>query len=291
MSYDIFGARRVAPIALSHVQCRPLLVAHNNGGKEVTTSLDLGRSKVTLPLSDSGLNLAAGETLSWAEIERIGDAENVCFSWQDGVLTKIQAFSETLNRVYTLYPTESAPTMLISGIPMHRIKGIDPHRDTLNKIKAVAPVTGTVLDTTTGLGYTAIEAARTAAQVTTIELDPTVLEICRQNPWSQELFGAPNIEQRIGDAFDQVAELPAEQYACIIHDPPTFSLAGHLYSAEFYEQLRRILRGNGRLFHYIGNPSSKSGRNVTRGVVKRLKAAGFRRVAPRPQAFGVVAYR
>ena len=64
----------------------------------------------------------------------------------------------------------------------------------------------------------------------------------------------------------------------------------HLYSAEFYRQLWRILKAKGRLFHYIGDPNSKSGRNVTRGAVKRLKEAGFRRVSARPHAFGVLAF-
>ncbi|NLD73912.1 MAG: spermine synthase, partial [Chloroflexi bacterium] len=45
----------------------------------------------------------------------------------------------------------------------------------------------------------------------------------------------------------------------------------------------------GRLFHYVGDPDSKSGRSVTRGVVQRLGEAGFRDVRPRPQAFGVLA--
>lgn len=181
--------------------------------------------------------------------------------------------------------------MLISGIPMHRIKHVDPHQDTLNKIKAIAPITGRVLDTATGLGYTAIEAAKTAAHVTTIELDPTVLEIGRQNPWSQALFERSNIEQLIGDAFDLVQEMPAAQYAYIIHDPPTFSLAGHLYSANFYIELHRVLKQNGRLFHYIGDPSSRSGRNVSRGVTNRLKEAGFRRISAKPHAFGLVALK
>lgn len=229
--------------------------------------------------------------MSWATVEEIVASENTCFAWRQGQLSKIRTYSNMLNRVYTLYPTARAPTMLVSGIPMHRIKGVDPHQDTLNKIKAIVPIRGAVLDTTTGLGYTAIEAARAAAHVTTVELDPTVLEICRQNPWSQSLFSSPNIEQRIGDAFDVVETLPGDEYSCVIHDPPTFSLAGHLYSAEFYVQLRRVLKGNGRLFHYIGDPSSRSGRNITRGVVNRLKEAGFRRVSPRQQAFGVVAYR
>ena len=101
-------------------------------------------------------------------------------------------------------PTASAPTMLISGIPMHRIKDTNPHQDTLSKLKAIAPVRGDVLDTTTGLGYTAIEAAKTARHVTTIEIDPTAQEIARFNPWSQALFGNPNITQIIGDAFDEI---------------------------------------------------------------------------------------
>ena len=65
---------------------------------------------------------------------------------------KIQFFSEQTNQLYSLMPTERAPTMLISGIPMHRIKNTDPHADTLEKIKTIAPITGHVLDTATGLG-------------------------------------------------------------------------------------------------------------------------------------------
>jgi hypothetical protein len=275
---------------LSHYQCRPLSAAKEKHEKQATTSLDLGLSQITLQLSTAGPELPGGEILTWDMVDTINSSESACFAWHQGDWVKIQAFSETFNRVYTLYPTQRAPTMLISGIPMHRIKNVDPHLDTLNKIKALSPVSGTVLDTTTGLGYTAIEAAKTAAHVTTIELDPTVLDICRQNPWSLPLFERNNIEQRIGDAFDLVQEFQAGHFSCIIHDPPTFSLAGHLYSAEFYGQLRRILKTKGRLFHYIGDPNSKSGSNVTRGVVKRLKEAGFRRVVAKPQAFGVVAY-
>jgi predicted methyltransferase len=64
-----------------------------------------------------------------------------------------------------------------------------------------------------------------------------------------------------------------------------------LYSAEFYRQLGRILKAKGKLFHYIGDPNSKSGRSVARGVIRRLQDAGFRYIKPRPQAFGVVAYK
>jgi len=86
-----------------------------------------------------------------------------------------------------------------------------------------------------------------------------------------------------------VEELPDAAFERVIHDPPAFSLAGHVYSRDFYDELHRVLRRRGRLFHYIGNPDSPSGRSVTQGVVRRLKEAGFSRVEPAPRAFGVVA--
>jgi predicted methyltransferase len=55
--------------------------------------------------------------------------------------------------------------------------------------------------------------------------------------------------------------------------------------------LWRILSASGRLFHYVGNPDSKSGANVTRGVVKRLQEAGFHRIVPKPTAFGLLAFK
>jgi predicted methyltransferase len=174
---------------------------------------------------------------------------------------------------------------------MHRIKGTDPHQDTLAKIQAAAPVGGQVLDTATGLGYTAIEAAHTAEGVTTVELDPAVLEICRQNPWSQELFTNSRIQQKVGDSFEVIAAFPDQGFSVLLHDPPVISLAGELYSAEFYRQAYRVLKPGGHLFHYVGDPDSQSGARTTAGVVRRLQEAGFQRVFPRPQAFGVLAVK
>ncbi|MCB9420923.1 MAG: methyltransferase [Ardenticatenaceae bacterium] len=276
---------------LSHFQAKILLAARQQCLDTAVTSLDLGLTETAVTLTADHIILPDGQTLTWDQLQEITNNELACYRVIDGQIEKIHYFSEQLNRFYSLMPTEGAPTMLISGIPMHRIKGTDPHRDTLSKIQAIAPVTGEVLDTTMGLGYTAIEAAKTAVHVTTIELDPTVTEVCRNNPWSQNLFDNPKITRRIGDAYEEVQELTDEQFNRIIHDPPMFSLAGHLYSTEFYRELYRILTPKGRLFHYIGNPDSKSGGNVTRGVVRRLQEAGFRRVKSRPQAFGVVAYK
>ncbi|MCB8965392.1 MAG: spermine synthase [Ardenticatenaceae bacterium] len=280
------------PPILSHYQAHALLQAHANGAAAASVSLDLNLSTSDVTLTPLGVTLPNGRFLTLDQLTEISANENACYLvTPENEVEKIHYFSETHNRFYSLMPTRGAPTMLVSGIPMHRIKDTDPHRDTLSKIKAVSPVTGHVLDTTMGLGYTAIMAAKTAVSVTTIELDPTVVNICQHNPWSQELFTNPKITRLIGDAYDQVDQFPAEHFSRIIHDPPVFSLAGDLYAAEFYQQLYRILKTRGRLFHYIGDPKSKSGSGVTRGVTRRLQEAGFHRVKPYPQAFGVVAYK
>jgi hypothetical protein len=278
-------------ILLSHYQVKPCLEARRQGLARVTTSLDLNLSQVELVLEAEGLHLPSGERLDWGVVEVIAAAESGCFLIEAGNAQPVQFFSQATERAYSLYPTQGAPTMLVSGIPMHRIKDTDPHADTLEKMRAVRPVVGGVLDTATGLGYTAIEAAKTAAHVTTIELDPAALEVCRCNPWSQALFDNPKITQVVGDSFDVVLELRDASFTRIIHDPPAFALAGDLYSGEFYRELHRLLRNNGRLFHYVGDPDSKSGHSITVGVMRRLEGAGFREVRRAPRAFGVTALK
>ncbi len=278
-------------IVLSHVQARVLLAARQAGQQSAETSPDLGLTTARVELEPGGARFPNCRLLTWEEVESVRESERGCFVVEEQKVHKIQFFSELTNQLYSLMPTEGAPTMLISGIPMHRIKGTDPHADTLEKIKAIAPISGHVLDTATGLGYTAIEAARTAEHVTTVELDPAALQVARLNPWSRALFDNPRITQRIGDSFEVVQEFEDAAFARILHDPPTFKLAGDLYSGDFYRELYRVLRPGGRLLHYIGDLDSKSGHVVTKGVVRRLQEAGFSRVAPRPAAFGVVAYK
>jgi predicted methyltransferase len=207
------------------------------------------------------------------------------------VLERVLFFSAQTRRVASLLPTEGAPTMLLASFPMHRIKGIDPQEDTRRKIRTIAPIVGRVLDTTTGLGYTAIEAAKTALEVVTIELDPAVLEVARRNPWSQALFDDPKIRQEVGNASDVVPTLPDSAFARIFHDPPTFKLAGELYSGAFYRQLYRVLARSGRLFHYVGDLKSESGQRVAKGVGRRLQEAGFTRITRVPEAFGLTAVK
>lgn len=283
----------MSQVILSHIQVKPILAALTRGERSVQTSFDLGLTSVEAELAvrEGTVGLLSPDGFVSAEtLHHIAESDVSCFVINSGTARKIQAFSAETDRHYSLMPTESAPTMLISGLPMHRIKNTDPMRDTQAKIRAAQP-RGHVLDTATGLGYTAIEAAKTAEDVVTIELDPVAQQIARQNPWSRRLFESGNIRQMMGDSFDVVETLETASFARIIHDPPTFSLAGHLYSGEFYRHLYRVLKPGGRLFHYIGDPDSKSGNRTTRGVTERLSKAGFQQVESAKQAFGVVALK
>jgi predicted methyltransferase len=278
-------------IILSHYQAEPLLRARRAAEGQVRTSVDLNLTMTPGELSDAGLLLPDGRVVPWAVIEEAASNETGCFLVEGDDAQKIQTFSEVTGRAITLYPTPGAPTILISGIPMHRIKRSNPYQDTLTKVRAVSPLSGRVLDTATGLGYTACQASRLAKRVITIELDPAVLEIARVNPWSKELFESPKIEQLLGDTYEVLNGLRDECFDVILHDPPMFSLAGELYSGEFYARLFRVLSRGGKLFHYVGDPDSKMSGSVTRSVIRRLKEAGFRDVTQRPEAFGVTARR
>jgi predicted methyltransferase len=278
-------------IVLSHYQARAVLRARRDGLEAVFISPDLGISQVMARITPGGLELPGRKLLDWQLVKVIEESTASCYVIEDDAAHPIQLYSDFTQRLYSLYPTAGAPTMLVSGIPMHRIKDTDPHADTLEKLRSIKPVVGQVLDTATGLGYTAIEAARTAEHVTTIELDPAVLHVCRLNPWSQGLFNNPKITQLVGDSFDLVAEMQTESFTRVIHDPPAFSLAGDLYSREFYNELYRVMRNRSLLFHYIGDPQSKSGRSITAGVIRRLGQAGFRQVRRAPRAYGVVAVK
>jgi len=278
-------------IVLSYIQVKAILAAREKGEQTAEVSPDLGLSTRTVTITPEGVVFPGGEQLNWQDIEKIKKSQGKCFLVKDGSIEAIQVFSEQTNRPCSLWSSGGAPTMLIASFTMHRIVDTDPMQDTLKKIATISPIVGRVLDTATGLGYTAIEAARTADQVVTIELDPGAQQIARLNPWSRGLFDNPRIQQVMGDAFEVVATFEDESFSRIIHDPPVFSLAGELYSGAFYQQLFRVLKRGGRLFHYIGDLNSKSSGTITRGVLRRLQEAGFARVVQRPEAFGVVAYK
>lgn len=275
---------------LTHFESDKLLQNRNESGCNVEISVDLGLSTILVAVTEAGIQYGDRLMVIWMDLEIIQqNPNNVFFHNEDGGWERVKAYSSVFERVYSLYPKREAPTMLIYGIPMHRIKDITPWHDSGLKFKAPGSVHGAVLDTSTGLGYTAIWASKTAVSVTSIELDPLVLEICKINPWSAKLFTASNIDQRIGHSWDVIEGFSSGTFSRVIHDPLMITLACELYSTEYYHELHRVMKNAAVLFHYIGDPNSKSGHSTTVGVVKRFERAGFNSIKKRTEAFGVVA--
>ena len=121
-------------------------------------------------------------------------------------VTQIKFYSEKTGKFYRLVRTKTWPYLEISGIRMHRADTVDPKTDALLKIRALGRIYGTILDSCTGLGYTAILAARNKSvrKVITIEKDENVIFIARKNPYSRDLFENKKIELIVGDAFQEV---------------------------------------------------------------------------------------
>ncbi len=276
---------------LSRFQTRALLAARERGESHAETSLDLGVTRARVSWDASGIDLPTGGRLVWEDVERVDQAENVCFRLVDGSVEPIRGYSEETHRTYQLMPTEGAPALLISGFVMHRIRDVSPDEGAARMVRALGPIRGRLLDTATGLGYAAIAASRHATAVVTIELDPWAQEMARQNPWSNKLFVNEKITQWIGDSSQLIENCETGSFSCVLHDPPAINLAGELYAEAFYGQVWRVLSRGGRFFHYIGDPTSASGGRVTQGVLKRLTSAGFSKVTSRPEAFGVLAYK
>ncbi len=196
---------------------------------------------------------------------------------------------------YKLLPLDSNryPTLEINGIHMHRILGIDPWTDTLLKVKAARVGRGhRVLDTCTGLGYTAIASIkRGATEVITIEIDENVLLIASYNPWSSMLENDKIIILH-GDATKIIKKLKDNYFDRIIHDPPRFSSkTGDLYGRDFYKELYRVLKPGGLLFHYTGEPGRLRRRSLPERTVSMLEKVGFVWARYIDKAKGVVAVK
>ncbi len=175
-----------------------------------------------------------------------------------------------------LVPTEwGPPTFHIDGIKMLPTANVSPYADAERKVGLIEPRGKVILDTCGGLGYFAAWCLLgEAKQILSYEKNADVLWLRSLNPWSPEIGNGLTLTN--GDIVEQIVTLLDESVDAILHDPPRFGIAGELYSQIFYEQLARVLKRKGRLFHYTGTPNKlSSGRDVADEVVKRLRNSGF----------------
>lgn len=266
-------ARYRGPL-LTRSMADALHAARAAGQPVLRGSFDLGRSEAEAALDTDGWTLH-GAHYPWP-----GELKNRTLYWFDG-----QAFSPVsrfAGALIKLVPTEwGAPTFEVDGIKMLPTAKLSPVEDARRKVELVQPRGKRLLDTCGGLGYFAACALEQgAAQILSFEKNPSVHWLRGLNPWSPDpdsAEAAGRLELRQGDVSLAIADLPEAGFDAALHDPPRFGIAGELYSQAFYDQLARVLKPGGRLFHYTGAPNRlTSGRDVPREVARRLDKAGFK---------------
>ena len=250
-----------------------LLEARERGEKYIEISLDLGRTIKRCSIDDDGV-LIGDEIVEWGHLERVLRREREIFMVEGGELIELSISADHFYKL-VFVKWGHPPTLEIDGIHMHRVKDVTPDLDAELKVRLLGRLRCMrVLDTCMGLGYTAIAALRRGAcRITTIEVDENVISLARLNPWSRELSDE-RVDLRIGDAMDLILDYD-EEFDAVIHDPPRISLAGNLYSLEFYRRIAKALKPGGRVVHYVGQPGIMKGRRIWRGVMERMRRAGF----------------
>ncbi|MBU6248798.1 MAG: SAM-dependent methyltransferase [Xanthomonadaceae bacterium] len=251
-----------------------LTAAAGRGEPSWRGSLDLGRSTGEARLQADGWSWGNGH------YPYPGKLRDRTIYWWDGEdFAPVSRFSGALIK---LVPTGwNVPTFEIDGIKMLPSAKASPLDDARRKVALVEPRGKVVLDTCGGLGYFAaccLEAG--VARMQSFEKNADVLWLRTINPWSPDP-DAPSSGGRLqldhADATVAIDTVADASVDALLHDPPRFGIAGELYAQSFYDQLARVLRGGGRLFHYTGSPNRlTSGRDVPREVARRLERAGFR---------------
>ena len=245
-----------------------LNAARRGGVRSLECSLDLGLSHTVVAMGEIDW-VCAGERYPY--LERCKD--RTIYYWDGANFEAAARFTHSLIK---LVPTEwGPPTFEIDGIKMLPTATVSPFEDAAKKVALIQRRGKTVLDTCGGLGYFAEWCLRSeAARVVSYEKNPDVIWLRCLNPWSPRAADALSLVE--GDVVERIATHADASFDAALHDPPRFGIAGELYSQAFYEQLARVLKPSGKLFHYTGTPNKlTSGRDVPNEVSKRLRLAGF----------------
>jgi len=245
-----------------------LRTAAAEGLTYVGCSLDLDRSITTVEVDAAGWTWQ-GQLFPWMETCK----DRTIYYWSDAGFQPVSRFTTSLTK---LVPTQwGAPTFEIDGIKMLPTAQVSPYADAQRKVGLIQPRGKVVLDTCGGLGYFAAWCLLgQAREVISFEKNPDVIWLRSLNPWSPPAGAGLTLTE--GDIAKHITAMSSASVDAILHDPPRFGIAGELYSAAFYQQLARVIRRRGLLFHYTGSPNAlTSGRDVPREVARRLQGAGF----------------
>jgi len=256
-------------------------ILNQKTGSCFKAKVDFGLRQVNVCVDCENIRFEENNIISAKE--KIKD--NFCYLINDNKIEPLAYFSEATNRFYKLTPTNDWPTLSIGSVPMHKLSS--PMKDTEKKISLIGPY-GLVLDTCMGLGYSAILASKAAKNVITFEKDENVYDLAKLNPLSEALFSSENIEIRREDISETIKSFSENHFDCIIHDPPTFKLAPELFTEAFYKELYRVLRKNGKAFHYTPLYKISQGYDFPSKIEKKLKKTGFKVLEFRPQDGGIV---
>ncbi len=246
-----------------------LLAASRAKAESLECSLDLDRTTTAVTLDELGW---AWQGQHYPHLTKCKD--RTVYYWSGAGFEPVSRFTSSLIK---LVPTVwGAPTFEIDGIKMLPTEKVSPYDDAEIKVRLIEPRGKSVLDTCGGLGYFAAWCVRLgAARIVSFEKNPDVVWLRTLNPWSPPPGGALTLNE--GDVAERIVELPDACFDALLHDPPRFGIAGELYSQAFYDQLARVLKRGGRMFHYTGTPNKlTTGRDVPNEVATRLKRSGFK---------------
>ncbi len=259
--------RKTGPLLTLEVHAT-LRAAARAGATTVECSLDLGRSRTSVELHDAGWRWR-GQRFPYLDTCK----DRTVYYWAGESFQPVARFTTSL---YKLVPTPwGPPTFEIDGIKMLPTAHVSPYADAERKVGLIQPRGKVILDTCGGLGYFAAWCLQgQARQVHSYEKNADVIWLRSLNPWSPEAGSGLTLTH--GDIAEEIGTLAGASVDAILHDPPRFGIAGELYSQAFYDQLARVLKDGGKLFHYTGAPNKlTSGRDVPEEVAKRLRRAGF----------------
>jgi predicted methyltransferase len=289
------------------------------GHASVELSLDLNLSRNWFAIRGNCLVLDKSLEIDIKDLSPVAGSKQKVFALGRDGLVPIEVRADGY---YKLVPTKTVPTLEINGIKMHRSKDIDPFVDAREKTKLVVKSQDHVLDTCSGLGYSAVFALKAGAKsVVSTEKSWPVIQIRCQNPWLMAAGNGPDSTRvglpRVGlpqvdlfpvglspvdsaridwvhaDIIRYIPTLADLSFDSVIHDPPRFTSAtGELYGKQFYTQLFRVMKPVSRLFHYTGSPKKINHQDrFIKNAIKRLEQVGFSKVVFNERLQGIHALK